>query len=250
MKTILALGGAFVSLSFSIIAIFVITFLTWVLNFEFYYVCFGLGIVGVVLSSLLLIITAIKNSKRAIKKTTIPYLIILFVSLPLLIGGSANWIKLGSSTRRIGNYINCPYNSRVYNKFGKLIVDYPYDAETPIIAYDEYGTEYIVVWSRENEEVGETEEPRYDSDGDIVDWDMCPEYDVNFDIQIFDTSGACVYSNTNQYMFSYTYNIDSYYKYDHNYYYTEGSYDSDEDWYDVAEMEMKEWLSDNDYIWL
>lgn len=250
MKTFLTLGGAFISLFFSIIGIFVITFLTWALNFEFYFVCFGLGIAGFVLSTLLLIMTIIHNRQGATKKSTTPYLVALFISLPLLIGGTANWIKLGSSTNRIGDYINCDYKDQVYNKFGKLIVDYPYDAERPIIAYDELGYEYIVIWSREREEDGESEEPRYDSDGDIIDWDMCPEYDVDFDIQIFDTDGACVYSKANQYMFSYTENDESDYEYRYHYYNVEGDYDRDENWYDVAEMEMKEWLSYNDYIWM
>lgn len=250
MKTILLLGGAFVSLVLSVVSIFIVAFLGWAMNFDFYYVCFGVGLAGVVISLLIMLSTAVYNRRSEVKKSYTIWLITTYLFLPILVGGSGCWIKFRGTMSRLDNYIYSSYDSgRVFNRFGVLFAYNFFLGERPIIAFDEYGNKYIVLWKVETEREGTEEAARYDKYGEVQDFDMCPYYGVYYSIRVYNTNNTCAYSIDYERMFGYTVNDKSARGYT-------SVYDGEHDYYFINDLdtvflkEMKQWLADNNYTWL
>ena len=247
MNTILILLGLFVAFIATIIGIFLVPFLAWLTgNFELYMALCGWGGIALLISLVLFL----KLNKR--------WGIAVVISIPVFISSLITTIRFLDRAHCVDNYIFEYYNG-VYNNFGIKIIDERIE-QRPIIAYNSYGEKFIITWDYDETKDGRYKQSRLDEDGNCIRignrWieDYCTTYDINGQINIYNTDGILI-KRENPYLFSYYENDNSHY--DHRYQYSgvNADYIGEKQFVNgkgysirsVARAEVIDWLED-DYL--
>lgn len=246
MNTVLIILGIFFSLVATILGIFITPFLSWLTNFEMYFVILAIGAILLLISILLPII------KRKAK-----WAVAILVAIPIFISGLVSTIKFGGPLAKDDYLIN--YYG-VYNMFGIKIIE---DRGRKLIANNKYGEKFIICWDYEEVVKGEISKSRLDSDGRRVYdnngyavYDDCTYYDIHGQIRIYNSDGILL-EKKNPYLFGYYRNENSAYSYEYQYSgvdaeYVGGQYFVNGKYYSIrriAEAEVIKWIEINrDYI--
>lgn len=219
----------------SILGCFIVPYISWAVNFEFYIAVLVVGIMLLLVSVILLL----KN--KDVSKILLP------IALCMVICGGITTIRLGDYFFRTDKYILSGRN--VYSNLGIHLVKGV--SSDWIIAYDEYQNKVLVNFSEEEEIVGEKKVWNRDADGDIEEnengqrlYSICDLKEVSYKIYVYDENGYFNEKIEGDYRYTYCEHSNYDYEYEYSGVYTEKFESSN---WDKTEKEIKAHLRKKGY---
>lgn len=223
MKTLYWIGCLFFIFVASIIGCFLVPFISWCFDSEFYIFLFVFGVL------LLIILLPLSRKFKVFSMITFP------IVATMVISSGITFCRFGDSIISFDKYI-LDYND-LYTNYGIKIADGRYGMNDGwMIAYDEYTNKVLINYVANEEIVGERDVWNRDSDGKRKQnelgqylYTVCDKYNVTTNIYIYDIDGNYLTHLEDNFAYTQCSNSDGDYEYE---------------FYNVRTKKYGQWLSD------